>query len=128
MDFQDELLEESNSNLSKCELVVEFWDELFSQHEELFLGFEWASLNVAEVVGHLVDNDFHLATWVELDTKIFEGFIVSGARDGVVVNVVGRFSDIDNCKVLHTEGNAKAKAFRGTDLHRPGREGGGDFY
>ena len=119
--------EESNSdmNLSKYELEVEFWDEIFSQHEELLLGFKWASLNMAEVVRHLIDIDSHLAALVELDTKIFEEFILSCARNGVVADVVGRFSDID--KALDNEDYAKAKAFRGIDLHRLDRKEGGSY-
>ena len=82
-------------------------------------------MDVLEVVGYPVDIDFHFATWIELDTKIFEEFIVSSARGGLVVDLVGRFCDIDDGEVLHTEGDTKAETFVGIDFHRPGREEGG---
>ena len=78
-----------------------------------------------DVVRYPVDINFHFATWTELNTKIFEEFIVSGARDGLVVDLVGRFCDIDDGEVLHAEGDSKAETFVGIDFHRPGREEGG---
>ena len=40
---------------------------------------------------------------------------------------IGRYGDVDNGKVLHSEGDVKAKAFRGIGLHRLGRTDGGNF-
>ena len=84
-------------------------------------------MDVLEVVGYPVDVNFHFATWIELDTKISEEFIVSGARDGLVVDLVGRFCDIDDGEVPHAEGDSKAETFVGIDFHRPGREGGSNL-
>ena len=115
-DFEVELFKKSNSDSAKNELIVEFRDEIFPQHEELLLELEWTSLEVVEVVRHLADINFHLATWIEWNTKILEKFIISIARDGVVVDVVGWFSDIYGAEVLHTEGDAQAEVSGGIDL------------
>ena len=56
---------------------------------------------------------------------IFEKFIVSCTRDGLVADLVGRFSDVDDGKVLHTDGNAEAEAFGSINLHTPGKEESG---
>ena len=82
-----------------------------------------------EVVRHLVDIYFHLSTRIKLNTKVLEELVVFGARDGMIVDVVGWFSNVDYGVVLHAEGNTKAETFGGIFLHRSGRkEGSSDVY
>ena len=60
-------------------------------------------MKVEEVVRYFTGIDSHLSTGVELDTKILEEIIVPNARNGLVVDVISWFSDINDGKVLHTE-------------------------
>ena len=51
---------------------------------------------------------FHLAAWVELNTKIFEQFVAASAGDGdgVIVDGVDWFSDVDDGKIFHLESHS----------------------
>ena len=82
-----------------------------------------------KVVRHLVDIYFHLSTRIELNAKVLEELVVSVAGDGMIIDVIGWFSNVDYGVVLHAEGNTKAKAFGGIYLHGSGgKEGSGDVY
>ena len=75
-----------------------------------------------KVVGHLVDVNFHLSARIELNAKVLEEVIISGARDRMVVEVVGWFSEIDYGVVLHTKRGYEGRNIWWHYLHGSGEK------